>query len=754
MQTICVDLCESCQNEKMQCQNMRQTQKTKILNVRIYCLKISNFSMGVKTKRPKPLAKRRFSQADPQGVSDMFGPLGTCVTLRNLAAYFPMLNQLPKHVSDGSQPGASITYHKERVSFDPDAQEVHVKIPLDVFAKQRSFQYEKKVTRMDTSVDSKGYRSTHKSSHWEWAGCDGTGYFQASVALTASFDFKSSSLYWEHPQVMASNLGGDCFNWLPAIKNYDVVQLAQTLQQNLENSWMRPAKRSILNLAFGGRLFLEFQTPRIVDKEGIRTISGSVLGCVQDSDNQVRPIGPSERSLQKRCFNQLLFDTFESKKNQPIMLDRKHLVFRWHGSPKVAIHIENKFEQVMATIAEGDSGYNRRGSTVSVSSTSQGHSSITGSSQVWHSFVPGFVGSMLGSLAEAFSQRDVVRFAGHSQNVDFWLSIDDATGEQKISLGRGKDRGQKVLVQKTIKGHGPLNLSLSSLDTETTWHVNSGQTERVCEHGMPTALAQGHGAVRLSTQVLGAVLGVQSQHLKNHVSKKASTVRDAKLNYSLQVGEIKVMVANPAAVAGASFLDLSVANSSTIAHCDGRPRPLLSASLDYFQGPASLVGRKERDGNLTLSMAFTENALHNTTVKGLLLRDPSVPISQSGAKAGAGYVLGRLIPDVNDQLSRLALVLPNWLAQFIPCELGKSQEDGRCQNSRLLQHGSFGHEMGFVEFSSEFPADVPVPKMLLAHVPPMNVAKVWRSHPKLATSLLAFSWLALMRLAFRKSASL
>lgn len=113
----------------------------------------------------------------------------SCAVLRNLQAYFPVLNDLPRHVRDYPEP--EITYHTESVSLDLDAkeQEVHLNIPLDVSATERSRKKTKEVTNSPRLLNAWCFFGcgTHSEEH----GCDGSGHFQASVVLHASFNLAS-----------------------------------------------------------------------------------------------------------------------------------------------------------------------------------------------------------------------------------------------------------------------------------------------------------------------------------------------------------------------------------------------------------------------------------------------------------------------------------------------------------------------------------------------------------------------------------
>ncbi|CAL1128039.1 unnamed protein product [Cladocopium goreaui] len=466
-----------------------------------------------------------------------------------LQAYFPVL---PRHVRD--YPELKITYHTESVSLDLDAeeQEVHLNIPLDVSATERSHKKTKEVTNSPRLLNAWCFFgcSTHSEEH----GCHGSGHFQASVVLHASFKLKSRSLHWQ----------------------------PETVQDATET------------------------------------------------------------------------------------------------------------------------------------------------------------------------------FYGRSQNQEFWLTIVDTDGQKQISLGKGSAQGQHV--QKNITARGSLNLSLSSLDSNATWQVSFGHTERVCDHGMPTTLSQGHGVVRLSTQLFGAVLGVQAQHFKHYVSNATTPLRDAKIHHSLEVGDMQLKVMTPEAAKNLSFVSLSVENLNTAALCDGRVQPLLNASLDRFQGPASLIGRKDGDGKLMLSMALRGSDASSYSLQGPHLWSPSLPVAQGEVQANKINVMKRLLPDLSHKLNALDLVLPHRLAQFIPCEVQSAQAGGRCLNMGL-PHGSFGQ--GFVEFSAGFSADDQVPDMFLAANPASwdLVVQGWlkkayafmQSRPKLTSLFLAFLSLAWIGLAWCRS---
>lgn len=667
-----------------------------------------------------------------------------------------MLNDLPRHIRH-YYPEPKITYHTESVFLDLDAeeQEVHLNIPLDVSATDWSHKKKKKVTKRASVWNA--WCLFGCSKHLKKHGCHGSGHFQASVVLHASFKLKSRSLHWQPETVQARKTWGKCVHKLHKIKYYNVWEVVENLQERIQKRWVGPENRQRIKLASGARLFLEFQTPRIVEADGAQAISGSILGCVQDSSKQLYPISPSQRSLQRHCHNQLLFTKHESHTNQPIRLgrlDSLHLVFRWHGSPKVAINIGNAFEQVTAKIAEKDSGY----STVSLTST-QRHNASTNPSHSWESFMPTKVSEEISKEISTWwsSQQDATEtFYGRSQNQEFWLTIVDTDGQKQISLGKGSAQGQHV--QKNITARGSLNLSLSSLDSDATWQVSFGHTERVCDHGMPTTLSQGHGVVRLSTQLFGAVLGVQAQHFKHYVSNATTPLRDAKIHHSLEVGDIQLKVMPPEAAKNLSFVSLSVKNLNTAALCDGRVQPLLNASLDRFQGPASLIGRKDGDGKLMLSMALRGSDASSYSLQGPHLWNPSVPVALAEMQANKINVMKRLLPDLSHKLNALDLVLPHWLAQFIPCEVQSAQAGGRCLNMGLPQHGSFGQ--GFVEFSAGFSADDQVPDMFLAANPAScDLVKGWlkkayafmQSRPKLTSLFVAFLCLAWIGLAWCRS---
>ena len=275
---------------------------------------------------------------------------------------------------------------------------------------------------------------------------------------------------------------------------------------------------------------------------------------------------------------------------------------------------------------------------------------------------------------------------------------------------------------------------------------------------MPTTLSQGHGVVRLSTQLFGAVLGVQAQHFKHYVSNATTPLRDAKIHHSLEVGDMQLKVMTPEAAKNLSFVSLSVENLNTAALCDGRVQPLLNASLDRFQGPASLIGRKDGDGKLMLSMALRGSDASSYSLQGPHLWSPSLPVAQGEVQANKINVMKRLLPDLSHKLNALDLVLPHRLAQFIPCEVQSAQAGGRCLNMGL-PHGSFGQ--GFVEFSAGFSADDQVPDMFLAANPASwdLVVQGWlkkayafmQSRPKLTSLFLAFLSLAWIGLAWCRS---
>lgn len=559
-------------------------------------------------------------------------------------------------------------------------------------------------------------------------------------------------MYWQPPNVQARKWG-ECWDDLPDIKYYDGSEVAEKLQKKIQKRWVQPENRQRIKLASGARLFLEFQTPRIVEADGAQAISGSILGCVQDSSKQLYPISPSQRSLPRHCHNKLLFTKHESHTNQPIRLgrlDSLHLVFRWHGSPKVAIDIGNAIEQVTATIAEKDSGY----STVSLTST-QLHSSSAKSEPPWFSWLP----RLRRRIRDFWQGKSDTTHPcpGCSQNQTFWLSITDTHGQQQVSIGKGSAQGHQALAQKNIPARGPLDLSLFSFDRSATWQVSSGQTERVCDHGIPTTLSQGHGVVRLSTQLFGAVLGVQAQHFKHYVSNATTPLRDAKIHHSLEVGDIQLKVMPPKGVNNLSFVSLSVKNLNTAAQCDGRVQPLLNASLDRFHGPASLIGRKDGDGKLMLSMALRGSDASSYSLQGPHLWNPSVPVAQAEVQANKINVMKRLLPDLSHKLNALDLVLPHWLARFIPCEVQSAQAGGRCLNMGL-PHGSSGQ--GFVEFSAGFSADDQVPDVFLAaNLASWDLVKGWlkkahafmQSRPKFTSLFLAFVCLAWIGLAWCRS---
>ena len=667
-----------------------------------------------------------------------------------------MLNDLPRHVQYYPEP--KITYHTESVSLDLDAkeQEVHLNIPLDVSATEWSQKKTKEVKNSPSFWNA--WCVFGCSTHLEEHGCDGSGHFQASVVLHASFNLASGSLYWQQANVPARKWG-ECLDDLPRIKSYHVWEVVDNLQKRIQKRRVGPENRQRIKLASGARLFLEFQTPRIVEADGTKSISGSVFGCVQDSSKQLYPISPSQRSLQRHCRNQLLFTKHESHTNQPIRLgrldslDSLHLVFRWHGNPKVAINLGNAFEQVTAKIAEKDSGY----SAISLTST-QLHSSSAKSDPPWLSWLPPLQRRIREFREFWQGKSDTTRpFPGRSQNQDFWLSITETHGQQQVSIGKGSAQGHQALAQKNISARGPLDLSLSSFDSSATWQVSFGQTEPVCDHGMPTTLSQGHGVVRLSTQLRGAVLGVQAQHFKHYVSKSITPLRDAKIHHSLEVGDIQLKVMTPEAVKNLSFVSLSIENLNTAAQCDGRVQPLLNASLDRFQGPVSLIGRKDGDGKLILSMALLGSDASSYSLQGPHLWNPSVPVAQAAVQANKINVMKRLLPDLSHKLNALDLVLPHWLAQFIPCEVQSAQAGGRCLNMGL-PHGSSGQ--GFVEFSAGFSADDQVPDMFLAANPAScDLVKGWlkkayafmQSRPKLTSLFVAFLCLAWIGLAWCRS---
>ena len=691
----------------------------------------------------------------------------SCAVLRNLQAYFPVLNYLPRHIRH-YHPEPKITYHTESVSLDLHAkeQEVHLNIPLNVSATEWSHKKTQNVQN-NASVWN-AWCLFGCGTHPEPQGCDGSGHFQASVILRASFNLASGKLHWQLAHVQ-NRTWGECLDDLPWIGDYDAWDIVRKLQDKISKNWTTPGKQQVINLASRARLFLEFQTPRIVEADGTQTISGSVFGCVQDRSKQLYPISRKQRSLQTYCYNRSLFTTHESEKNQPIRLDTlesRHLVFRWHGSPKVAINIGN---QVTATIAEGSSKVLLTSTQRHNASTNPGHSHF------WESVSKEFSGLW------HRQQHATGKINGRSQNQEFWLTIFDTDGQKQISLGKGSAQGQHVLAQKNITARGSLNLSLSSLDSNATWQVSFGHTELVCDRGMPTTLSQGHGAVRLSTQLFGAVLGVQAQHYKHYVSNATTALRDANIHHSLEVGDIQLKVMPPEGVNNLSLVSLSVKNSSTKASCDGRAQPLLYASLDRFQGSASLIGRQEGDGNLLLSTEFEGSDASSYSLQGPHFYNPNVPVSQAAVQANKIYVLKRLLPGVNAILKTLDLVLPQWLAQFIPCEVQSGQANGRCLNMGL-QRGSIGQ--GFVEFSAVFSANDPVPEVLVATSPDLlnlgtlrlrfllvlenltfwldhlnNLVKGLlrqalefpQSHPKCTSLFLGFAWLAWIGLAWHKS---
>lgn len=653
---------------------------------------------------------------------------------RKWQLYLPFVKDLPAQIDpENGQPFATLAYHEDpSVTLDAQEQEIKLKIPVEISAQQNG------CTWKEPHRGSKRICSTHYSGFFHWLvgssyekchNTHGVAKLVASTVLQFSVNLPSLSFRWQSTnKVQSSSKWGSCLHHSPRIENYDTASVIGRLRDRIMKSWTHHEWRpvQVLDLTDGARLILHFHAPRVEFREGATAILGSAVACIQDRQSKTYvSIRPENGATQTRSRTKPPFVKYHSNVQQVLTPDFQlegSLIFRWEGSSNVSVRVSNDAMQVTAhIIQEKGIGHMNRTTRVSLQASQEKGVQTPSSSyhHWWRRFVPSVVSAPRQQSSAPKWQTTVV---SQVQNKFFWLSVEKVDDDwQMISLGQGRIPGQDPLLQKKIpRGKAPLKaISLSSFDQGAEWYLDTGNVDQVC--GLPTTLTGKGRLVRISTQLFQAMLTVQSGRVvKRYVSTNSTTFRNATLNYSLEVGEIEVKMERPKIVkhAPSNFLHVAVVNSSTVAQCSGRSLPILAASLDHFQGSATCQGRWE-NGNLALSMKFLEGDLGSHNLKGLHVKYPSVPVAPGAATAGAGSMFARLLPDVNHQLRKLALVIPPDLAQYIPCQGHESSSV--CGNLKVKQLPQC--ETGFLEFAQENAptAGGRVPETLLAASPPNSV---------------------------------
>ena len=631
--------------------------------------------------------------------------------------YFPPLVHMSEQdvISSKGYPDAHVSLSKNvRAKFMPKLQHVKVKIPIqmNVTKSIRNFHAShREVSGFHTRRVSypctchwyhafcfnlccgtcHRYEDDHSRPKYRYSnpsGCDGNVTFSASGKLVAEVSLQSLQI-WRQDSSLSHRVGensvkGNCKDYQSEISNFPHEAIVRKIQDRIASRWKVQTMQQV-DLGSGATLFLHFETPRLIsthDETDASALIGTVKACLRRGNTFYQP-SSNQKGLLRSCHTK--------QEGQPVVTTHGHpkklhasifqsggvegssgnVSFTWKGSP----HVVLRMQQMKIEIT-------KRGTSTHVVMTPESASFV---GQLVESFIPeGFMNQISHFMNTKPATNKIMKILPQSGDVDFVLLVQPDA--KRISLHSGKWHLSSNF-QDSVKVE---ELEISST-SKATWNFNAKKV-LVCSKSLSNGLEAIDSAVRISTLTLEGLFWAQARAAQELVSAHTDTLRDATLDYSLNIKSLSLRVMPPNSTPQNSLLELSIASARTVARCSQRQKPLWSASTNMIRNHASVVGKNDADGSLLIFVGFeTKNHLE---VNDFLMREPSIPLSPNAIQSHAKWILSKFIPDINVKLEALGLKIPKYLARYIPCT-----QSGRNCSNLVTHHVSMQeNDGGYIEF--------------------------------------------------------
>lgn len=627
--------------------------------------------------------------------------------------YFPPLvhSEQDVPVSSKGYPDAYVSLGKNvRAKFMPKLQQVKVEIPIQMYvsktinaffassrdvigyhthrvAKKCCSWYNIFSLCCSTCYKDKPDYSRPKYQYHQQSGCDGKVTFSASGKLIATVSLQSLQIRWQdsslNHRVEENSVRGNCKDYQSEISNFPHEAVVRKIQDRIASRWKVQTMHRV-DLVSGATLFLHFETPRLIsthDETDASALIGTVKACLRRRNTFYQP-SSNQKGLLPSCHTKQEGQTVVTQ-GPPRKLDASffqscgvegasgNVSFTWKGSPHVVLRVHQMKIEIT-----------KRGTSTQVVMTAESASSV---GQWVERFIPErFMNPISNFMNTQPATNKIMKIIPRSGDVDFVLLVQPDA--KRISLHSGKWH-LSYNFQDIVKVE---ELEISST-SKATWNFNAKKV-LVCSKSLSNGLEAIDSAVRISTLTLEGLFWAQARAAQELVSDRNDTLRDATLNYSLNIKSFSLRVMPPNSTPQSSLLELSIASARTVARCSQRQKPLWSASTKMIRNHASVVGKNDADGSLLIFVGFeTQNHLE---VNDFLMREPSIPLSPNAIQSHAKWILSKFIPDINVKLEALGLKIPKYLARYIPCT-----QSGRNCSNLVTHHVSMQeNDGGYIEF--------------------------------------------------------
>ena len=633
--------------------------------------------------------------------------------------YFPPLLHMSEQdvIPSKGYPDAHVSLGKNvRAKFMPKRQQVKVEIPIQMYVTKpiRNFHashsefigYHKRRVSYPCTCNlihifclnlCCGTCHRHEDDHsrpkyryYNPSGCDGNVTFSASGKLIAEVSLQALQIRWQdsslNHRVEENSVKGNCKDYQSEISNFPHEAVVQKIQDGIASRW-KVQKTHRVDLGSGATLFLHFETPPVIstnDETDASALIGTVKACLKRGNTFYQPSSNQKGLLSSgpSCHTKQEGQTVVTTHGQPKKLHASifqsggveggfsNVSFTWKGSPHVVLRVNDMRIEIT-----------KHETSTQVVMTPKSASFVR---QVVKPFISeGFTNDISNFMNTKPATQKTMKIP-QSGDVDFVLLVQPHT--KRISLHSGKWRLSSNF--QDIMNVEELEISSTS---KAIWNFNAKKVS-VCSKGLYNGLEAIDSAVRISTLTLEGLFWAQARAAQELVSDRNDTLRDATLDYSLNIKSFSLRVMPPNSTPQNSLLELSIASARTVARCSKRQQPLWSASTKMIRNHASVVGKNDADGSLLIFVGFeTQNHLE---VNNFLMREPSIPLSPNAIQSHAKWILSKFIPDINANLEALGLKIPKYLARYIPCT-----GSGRNCTNLVTHHVSMQeNDGGYIEF--------------------------------------------------------